>query len=450
MRNALLMLLALTLLPLAANPQYYPLTTLAEGFGASNDPHSDFAFQNLNAIWNQTNPEEFISCHFYHASGNLTTPSVENWISTQGVTVYPTVGINGNPVIIGNVPAGYYWNVVSQYLYQSSPLRMELDSFDSSTGDAVITVTSLDPDLAPGNYTLVWYLLENGVQGKDNVARLVETQSITLPPTGQQSSFNHSFSLDPAWNQSNLWMAASVRTTAQSAILQNVSSLPNPSHRLRAAMDWDPAALVAPPNDTFNSPTLWIFNTGESGNMTMQIVVDEEDVAADPLDWYFNYCDEEGGCYPGGQAMPLVLGAGEAKAFHLNLWVGSTGRVKFHFEINSQQLGTFRIPFVVRTTDYVGVSDELQAPSALRVTGNHPNPFRASTVFTVQAPKAAGQAVVQIYNSRGQKVDQVLTGNLRPGSNEVLWQVPAGLASGVYFYRLQGDASPARKMLLIK
>ncbi len=184
--------------------------------------------------------------------------------------------------------------------------------------------------------------------------------------------------------------------------------------------------------------------------MSMSIVVDSPDIASDPVDWYFNYCDEDGNCYPGGTPLPLVMGSGDTRNFHLNLWVGSSGKAWFHFEITSDDLGTFKVPFTCQTDDYVDNQDDALTPSILTLQGNRPNPFKGQTTFMISAARSHSSASIQIFNSRGQKVAETKPTEFFQGENSIAWQVPENLPAGIYFYRLNDMPGTTRRMLLLK
>jgi hypothetical protein len=174
----------------------------------------------------------------------------------------------------------------------------------------------------------------------------------------------------------------------------------------------------------------------------MQIVVDEA-----PADWYFNYCDEEGFCYPGSVQLPLNLAAGEARPYHLNLMIGSSGTAYFHWEVTSTNLGTYIIPFRYRTDD-VSTDDQVLAPRPIVLGKNYPNPFNTKTTIPVYSEKTNNSITIELYNLKGQKVQQI-TPNLHSGTNQIEFAADENLASGVYYYRLKDQAhSPIRKMLI--
>jgi hypothetical protein len=88
-------------------------------------------------------------------------------------------------------------------------------------------------------------------------------------------------------------------------------------------------------------------------------------------------------------------------------------------------------------------------PEAYALEQNYPNPFNPSTTISFSLPHA-GQANLKVFNMLGQEVATLVNGSLTAGSYQVQFN-PAGLASGVYFYKLtSGDFSQVKKMTLMK
>jgi hypothetical protein len=65
---------------------------------------------------------------------------------------------------------------------------------------------------------------------------------------------------------------------------------------------------------------------------------------------------------------------------------------------------------------------------------NYPNPFNPSTTLRYALPEAV-HVTLAIYNTLGQKVAELVDGDLSAGYHEARWEA-AGLASGIYFARL--------------
>ncbi|MBI5470739.1 MAG: T9SS type A sorting domain-containing protein [Ignavibacteriae bacterium] len=105
----------------------------------------------------------------------------------------------------------------------------------------------------------------------------------------------------------------------------------------------------------------------------------------------------------------------------------------------------------------------MDVPRAFTLEQNYPNPFNPSTriAFSLPAarlPEGQGQAGVQgsgftslrVYDVLGREVATLVNENLSAGSYEVMFNAK-GLASGVYFYKLQvGEFSETKRLLLLR
>jgi hypothetical protein len=101
--------------------------------------------------------------------------------------------------------------------------------------------------------------------------------------------------------------------------------------------------------------------------------------------------------------------------------------------------------------------DESLTPVAAKLYQNYPNPFNPGTMISFRLLEAS-QVTVRIYNTLGQEVAVLLTGEeLEEGFNEVRFDA-GSLSSGVYFYHIDaqglGDAGlhsvVTNKMILLK
>lgn len=88
------------------------------------------------------------------------------------------------------------------------------------------------------------------------------------------------------------------------------------------------------------------------------------------------------------------------------------------------------------------------APVAPRVSAS-PNPLRAATTVSFQAP-AGRRAAVRVHDVTGRLVADLFDGPSTGGEQRVAW-APRGLAAGIYFVRVDaGDASASGKLTLMK
>jgi len=84
-----------------------------------------------------------------------------------------------------------------------------------------------------------------------------------------------------------------------------------------------------------------------------------------------------------------------------------------------------------------------------RLENNYPNPFNPSTVIRFQVPFDT-KVRLEIFDILGRRVAVLLNEQIESGIHEIVWDA-SNMASGIYFYRLQGlNFTDTRNMLLIK
>ena len=80
---------------------------------------------------------------------------------------------------------------------------------------------------------------------------------------------------------------------------------------------------------------------------------------------------------------------------------------------------------------------------------NYPNPFNPTTTIRYGLSHRS-HVLITVYNTLGQKVTELVNGEIEAGSHEVKFD-GSNLASGVYFYRLQaGSYTETKKLLLVR
>jgi hypothetical protein len=92
--------------------------------------------------------------------------------------------------------------------------------------------------------------------------------------------------------------------------------------------------------------------------------------------------------------------------------------------------------------------------SDYKLQNNYPNPFNPETIIEYYVPKAGNVSVV-IYNIMGQKVRTLVDRDHTMGNHYAVWNGRDDdgnlVASGVYFYQLNGqDAVVTKKMTLVR
>ena len=94
-----------------------------------------------------------------------------------------------------------------------------------------------------------------------------------------------------------------------------------------------------------------------------------------------------------------------------------------------------------------GESDEL--PTAYTLSQNYPNPFNPSTTIRFAIPQS-DRVTLRVYDLLGRDVS-TLVDEVRSAGEYTIQFNAAGLASGMYYYRMQsGNFSEMRKLLLLR
>jgi hypothetical protein len=108
-----------------------------------------------------------------------------------------------------------------------------------------------------------------------------------------------------------------------------------------------------------------------------------------------------------------------------------------------------RFAFAAVKSAIVEVAPAGEVPGGFVLLQNYPNPFNPKTAVSYQLP-AASKTRLTIYDALGREVETLVNAVQAPGVHTVQFDA-SGLASGVYFYRLQAGAFVAtRKMILAK
>jgi hypothetical protein len=94
-----------------------------------------------------------------------------------------------------------------------------------------------------------------------------------------------------------------------------------------------------------------------------------------------------------------------------------------------------------------GISTNISKEYSLKQ--NYPNPFNPLTNIEFNLP-VQGFITLKVFNILGREIKTLVNGSYKAGVYRVDFDA-SGLSSGIYFYRLQGDAfADTKKMILIK
>jgi len=88
-------------------------------------------------------------------------------------------------------------------------------------------------------------------------------------------------------------------------------------------------------------------------------------------------------------------------------------------------------------------------PKTYSLSQNFPNPFNPITQISFELPQD-GHVSLRVFDINGQQVADLVNGYKTAGRYQALFD-GTGLASGLYFYRIEAGAFTAvKRMLLVK
>lgn len=101
------------------------------------------------------------------------------------------------------------------------------------------------------------------------------------------------------------------------------------------------------------------------------------------------------------------------------------------------------------TAEASSVDPDHSLPSTYALAQNYPNPFNPTTVIGYDLP-APSHVRLELFNALGQVVREILDADQEAGSHELKLN-GNGLASGMYFYRMEAGSFVAiKKLVLLK
>ena len=125
-------------------------------------------------------------------------------------------------------------------------------------------------------------------------------------------------------------------------------------------------------------------------------------------------------------------------------------KIETRFWYSENNDTTILIPISINI-DVINVSIDVENDLPIEITlyQNYPNPFNPSTQIQYALPEAT-QITLEVFNSVGQKVMELVNGQKSAGYHTVTFDA-SGLSSGVYLYKLTTlSFTQTKKMLLIK
>ncbi len=107
--------------------------------------------------------------------------------------------------------------------------------------------------------------------------------------------------------------------------------------------------------------------------------------------------------------------------------------------------------FFSGSASITAVKTSTQLPVNFSLSQNYPNPFNPSTTIDFSLPQS-GIISLKVYDITGRLIKTLVNGYEAKGDHKFVFNADSyGLASGVYFYRLQdGSFATAKKLVLLK
>ena len=154
----------------------------------------------------------------------------------------------------------------------------------------------------------------------------------------------------------------------------------------------------------------------------------------------------------GWQVVEIPLEAFGLKAFGLEgepiASIRFLGQLEGEFLLDDLRL----VSHIQQPGETAGLEVRDNAPAQFTLGQGYPNPFNGQVIIPF-ALAQAGKVELAVYDVLGQRVAALAEGWRTTGSHEVRWDVRGqeGLASGVYFYRLQTDSGfKVGKLILLQ
>lgn len=134
---------------------------------------------------------------------------------------------------------------------------------------------------------------------------------------------------------------------------------------------------------------------------------------------------------------------------------GTTTEIQ-HYSFIDKNLDAGGYSYRLKQVDFDGtfayspqVEVEISIPLEYALAQNYPNPFNPSTIISYSIPEA-GFVNLKLYDVLGNEIKSLVNAQQEAGKYELIFDA-SGLASGVYYYRIQsGEFTSTKKLMLMK
>jgi len=343
----MLIILFLLSIGLYSDLNYRPKTVLAENATATWCGYCPDAYAGLEICHDEYDFSEFVSIRYYATSGGYGTIETDAAIAYYGVTGYPTTIFEGIDKLVGGgevIATGTpFLNEIEKFYFAPSPISIEITNFNNLTGDISVSIEMFAPDYSIDDAFLRFILLEDDVTAEyTHVTRDIINLNFSL--SGQNNTYEETaqFEIIPEVDTDNVYAVVFVQEQDK-RVLNATSSYSVPEYQVRAIVPFD-FMTFGPSSGTYEEEYFTVLNTGLEDTFNIGIVLDEA-----PEGTLVTFCNENEECFP--SETDITLSNEEYENFHANVMPGGSGMIKYHFEINSDNIEPTIIPFTYITFD---------------------------------------------------------------------------------------------------
>lgn len=250
---------------------------------------------------------------------NVNPTEADAMVALYGILGVPNMIMDG--VNIGG-PAGVTQATIDDAASDCSPVRVRVSETGTSTRNVTINIESVGPPPAGGHVVRAFVVEDPLVYGSPpgsngetvfpNVFRETLTgtggAALALPAMGSSTDLTYSYTVDPSWNEPNVYVIAYVANNTTREVLNSGSSFA-PDYEATACGE---AFQIGAASNSFDA---MVTTFGSAQNLT--ITLD----ASQPADWSAAY-DFMGSTY--SSSTTVSVGAGSMEDLTLNVTPGST------------------------------------------------------------------------------------------------------------------------------
>jgi hypothetical protein len=141
-----------------------------------------------------------------------------------------------------------------------------------------------------------------------------------------------------------------------------------------------------------------------------------------------------------------------ANSFSYEFEIPDSDNWHFIFSNKSHLVNHQYLEATIKLYQYSNSAEQEDIVATNSLHQNYPNPFNPSTTISFEHNSSKTERVqIEIYNLKGQKVDQLIINNEELRIGEAVWNAEK-FSSGIYLYKLivNGKDLASRKMLLLK